>query len=555
MMGATAVRTLRVSNVQHGAYRTIGDALLAAPDDAVISIDAGEYAETIAIVNRRLTLRGTGEVILDGAGSPYPVVQASGGSLTLRELTMRAGEGAAVEMSGGEIVMDRCELSAPYGAGMRFAGRATATVTRCTVTNAQDGVVIEDAGGMLEDVQVKQIDGDGIIVRLGADPTLRNCEITECGNRGVYVYQAGRPVIEGCEISHVGGEGISVAHESAPIVRRCRVHDVQGVGIAFARGCSGRVENCRIENTAQPAVLIAESANPTVVEDASATSSGCAAGGSDVDGLLAELDAMVGLRGVKAEVRALIDEIQVDEWRRRARLGTAPSSRHLLFSGAPGTGKTTVARVYGRLLTALGLLSKGHFVEVARRDLVGQYIGHTAEKTSLLFEKAMGGVLFIDEAYTLARAGASDGDFGREAIDTLVKLMEDHRDEIAVIAAGYTVEMAKFCDANPGLASRFANTIRFENYHADELVLITQRMVRAGDYDLDDDASPVLAEHFATAAQTTDFGNARAARQLFEATRKAQSQRLRQLGTMPDIAQLREITVSDIRAVLDDING
>jgi len=188
---------------------------------------------------------------------------------------------------------------------------------------------------------------------------------------------------------------------------------------------------------------------------------------------------------------------------------------------------------------------------VARRDLVGQYIGHTAEKTSLVFEKAIGGVLFIDEAYTLARSGAGGGDFGQEAIDTLVKLMEDHRDEIAVIAAGYTDEMRQFSDANPGLTSRFSKTIQFENYVTDELVLILQRMVRAADYDLDASAEPLLAEHFAQVAQAPDFGNARDARRLFEATRKTQSRRLRALGRLPELDELRAITAADIQAVID----
>jgi parallel beta-helix repeat protein len=545
---APATRTLLVSAERHGAYPTIGDALVAAPDDAVISIADGEYAETLEIRGRRLTLLGSGGVVLNATGSRMPVVRATGGYLGLQDLTLRAGEGACVAMSGGELVMQRCTLSGAYGPAVSLAARATFTVRKCTVSGVQDGIVIEDSGGLLEDTRITEVAGDGVIVRLGADPTIRNCDISDCGRRGVYVYQAGRPVIEGCEISQTGAEGIAVAHESAPVLRRCRVRDVQGSGVAFSRGCAGRVEQCTFENTATPTILVAEGAMPTIVAPEPNAVVRAPGGGAGLEELQAELDAMVGLPGVKAEVRSLIDEIQVNEWRRRAGLGVSPMSHHLIFAGAPGTGKTTVARIYGGLLTALGVLDRGQFKEVSRRDLVGQYIGHTAEKTSVVFEEAIGGVLFIDEAYTLTRSSAAGGDFGQEAIDALVKLMEDHRDEVAVIAAGYTAEMREFSDANPGLASRFTKTIEFENYSPDELVVIMTRMVGAADYTLDNRAEPVLAEFFGKVSQATDFGNAREARRLFEATRKTQSRRLRALGRMPDLDELRALLAVDIQA-------
>jgi SpoVK/Ycf46/Vps4 family AAA+-type ATPase len=258
---------------------------------------------------------------------------------------------------------------------------------------------------------------------------------------------------------------------------------------------------------------------------------------------------MVGLTAVKAEVRGLIDELQINEWRRGAGLAVDHVGHHLIFAGAPGTGKTTVARLYGRLLAALGVLARNTFKEVSRRDLVGQYLGHTAEKTAAAFEDAEGGVLFIDEAYSLSRAN-SRGDYGQESIDTLVKLMEDHRDSVAVIAAGYTAEMDEFLGSNPGLASRFSRTIEFENYEVDELVLITTRIATKADYEFTLDAEPLIRTYFDVMPRTANFGNAREARRFFEAARKAQARRLRLLGTRPDISALRQLNAADLAAVV-----
>jgi Holliday junction resolvasome RuvABC ATP-dependent DNA helicase subunit len=451
-----------------------------------------------------------------------------------------------------------CEASARFGAGVSVTDGATVTASDLKVTGGQYGLLIEDSGGTLERCEIRDVSEDGLIVRLGADPTIRDSVITGCGYRGVYVYQAGRPTLDHCEIARVGDVGISVAHQSAPTITACRVHACQGVGIMFGRGCRGLVEGCAVEDTAAPGIHVDEGATPTIAESRG-DAVGPRTGGpgaerptqkdpEKVDKLLAELDRMVGLAGVKSEVRALIDEIQVNEWRRNAGLAVGAVSHHLIFTGAPGTGKTTVARVYGELLSALGVLPGGKFKEVARRDLVGQYVGHTAEKTTAVFEEALGGVLFIDEAYTLSRSGGGGADFGREAIDTLVKLMEDHRDEIAVIVAGYTTDMKDFLDANAGLASRFAKTLEFENYDPDELVLIVNRIARNDDYQLAPGVDDALLEWFATVERDQNFGNAREARRLLEGMRKAQSGRLRALGRMPDREDLRTLVLDDLLA-------
>ncbi|MFU8874411.1 right-handed parallel beta-helix repeat-containing protein [Micromonospora sp. SL4-19] len=244
-----------------------------------------------------------------------------------------------------------------------------------------------------------------------------------------------------------------------------------------------------------------------------------------VEQLLAALDALVGLAEVKAEVRTLIDIIVVGQRRAAAGLRTPPMSRHLVFTGNPGTGKTTVARLYGRILAALGLLSRGHLVEVARVDLVAEHVGGTAVRTKQAFDRARDGVLFIDEAYALSPVDPGR-DFGREAIDTLVKLMEDHRDEVVVIVAGYTGEMARFNAANPGLESRFGRTIQFPDYSPEELVRITELQARAHDYTLTDATRAELLAYYAQLERGVGFGNGRTARRTFETMVAEQANRL-----------------------------
>jgi parallel beta-helix repeat protein len=457
---------------------------------------------------------------------------------------------------GSRVTVDSCEITARYAAAVSVTDGALLDAKDVKVTAGQYGFVVEDAGGTIDKCEIRDVTDDGIIVRLGANPTIRNSTIAGCGYRGIYVYQAGRPTIERCDISGIGDAGISVAHQSAPTVTDCWVHGTQGVGISFGRGCGGTVQGTKVEETAAPGILVEEGATPTIREfeesahqpkvGVSAVSGATQQDTAKVDKLLAELDSMIGLAGVKGEVRALIDEIQVNEWRRNAGLAVGAASHHLIFTGAPGTGKTTVARIYGMLLKALGVLPNGQFREVSRRDLVGQYIGHTAEKTTSVFEEALGGVLFIDEAYTLSRLAGASADFGQEAIDTLVKLMEDHRDQAAVIVAGYTHEMIDFLDANSGLASRFAKTLEFENYSPDELVLIVKRIARNDDYLLEPGLDDALLEWFGQIERDRNFGNAREARKLLEGMRKAQSGRLRALGRVPSRDDLRTLVLDDL---------
>lgn len=288
----------------------------------------------------------------------------------------------------------------------------------------------------------------------------------------------------------------------------------------------------------RPGMFRIQSRSPLHITTAEGTAPGIAA--------LDELSRMTGLDAVKTEITTLIQRLRVEAARRDQGLPVAPISLHMVFAGPPGVGKTVVARLYGSILRDLGVLEKGHLIETDRAALVAGYVGQTALKTKQCVATALDGILFIDEAYALVSRGSGQGDsFGQEAIDTLLKEMEDNRDRLVVIVAGYPAPMQEFIASNPGLPSRFTKTLNFESYRAAELVSIIHGMAERDGLHIDPASDQQMIAFFEKARHRSDFGNARTARTLLERAREAQALRLG-----PELARggvdLRRLTPGDI---------
>lgn len=265
---------------------------------------------------------------------------------------------------------------------------------------------------------------------------------------------------------------------------------------------------------------------------------------SELDEVLRELDELIGLASVKQDVLASINLLKINNMRKEKGLPELQISRHMVFTGQPGTGKTTVARIMAKIYKALGIVSKGHLVETDRSGMVAGYVGQTALKTAQVIKKAKGGVLFIDEAYSLTSEEGSN-DYGKEAIDTLVKGMEDYRDDLVVIVAGYTDEMTNFINMNPGLRSRFNKYINFDNYAGAEMLEIFKGLCDKSQFILTPEAADKALEYFDKQQGDKLFGNARGVRNYFDRVVTAQATRILMINN-PSEEEFRTILPEDV---------
>lgn len=492
--------------------------------------------------------------IFDSTGD-YPAVWVSDGATAVLDSCR------VHDVPDALFVLDRgsradvvdSDLSQVRNTAVSVSDGATAQLDDCRIRDAATGAWFRDhgSGGTLNNCT---LDGTqtGVIVTKGADPTVERCTVDSPAEAGFYVSAGGRGTFAHCRVTGSGGYGFHVIDGCRTTLRRCRTERCARGGYEFADGGPDAapgtgpvVEDCTsdesgglrapaaretaVQTVSPPPGLLAAVPEPRPEAQPAAAPVPTDAPVRTSKDVLAELDALVGLDSVKREVRALTDMIEVGRRRQRAGLKAASVKRHLVFTGSPGTGKTTVARLYGEILASLGVLEKGHLVEVSRVDLVGEHIGSTAIRTQEAFERARGGVLFIDEAYALSPEDAGR-DFGKEAIDTLVKLMEDHRDAVVVIVAGYTAEMERFLSVNPGVASRFSRTITFSDYGPEELLRIVEQQAEEHEYRLAPGTGEALLKYFTAIPKGAAFGNGRTARQTFEAMVERHAGRVAQVA-------------------------
>lgn len=563
---AVVVRTGAELRMRSSGLTNSKGAGVLALDGGVVSadsVDLGPVATT-AFALRGASTGRLEECTMHDASSG--LLATGGAEVTLRGgRAERIGRTAITAEAGGSVTVADFTVADCAGVGSLVAGASRLTMTDSTVraVGAQSFIVMGEGRATIERVEVNAVDGyvlhlversrtdvtalravdvrhDVVVVGDDARLEMHGTEISECRGAGVQASDDADVRLVDCLVSGSATSGALARDRASLMIEGGHVHGCRD-GVAWMDQARGSLVGTRVDGNQELDVDVADTADVGITETVSDPSARTRRdtttpptakkrrstdGEDELDTLLAELEALVGLEEVKRQVETLVRMHQMTERRAALGLPSPPVSRHLVFAGAPGTGKTTVARLYGRILASLGVLRSGQLVEVARPDLVAAVIGGTAIKTTEMFERALGGVLFIDEAYALAKGESGGNDFGSEAIDTLVKLMEDHRDDVVVIVAGYTSDMRTFLAMNPGLSSRFSRTIEFADYSSAEMVTIVENQCRTNQYSLEFETRAALHAYFTQLPRDASFGNGRTARGVFEEMLGRQAYRL-----------------------------
>jgi len=540
--------TLRTCTLRGSAYSTVhlSGAAVAELADCTVT---GTPQHGVHVTGQAMVRLTGGRV--EHAEMTGVQVEESGDAAVRGTTIEHTAVGIRVDTPHRPLVAD-CTVGTTEQAGLEVAAGADLTVRSSRFADSSGaGVFLDrDSTATIEDCTIVDSGGSGLVLWDGARPTVRTLRIDRCGKNGVYLAAEASGVFDDVTVSATQFPAVHVGKGARPRFRRCHVeHTDRDLNIAdggdpvFIDCTTNEVGSVSMPSTtaaARPQVSTPAGA-PAADEPVPAVEE---APRSDLDTLLGQLDDLIGLSRAKRDVGTLVKLMQMVKRRQEAGLAPPPLSRHLVFAGNPGTGKTTVARLYGRILHALGMLSQGHLVEVDRGTLVGEYVGHTAPKTQAAFRRAVGGVLFIDEAYALVPEGQSN-DFGQEAISTLVKLMEDHRDQVVVIVAGYPDQMGRFIAANPGLSSRFNRTLTFDDYTAGELVDIVAHHAADHEYEVPPVTREALADYFAAVDDDQRSGNGRFARQVFQEMTERHAYRIADVDD-PTTDQLSALLPADV---------